>query len=465
MKSSIFRSLAFFVVGIALTGTVLVNPMEWDWARAVQDRLGLPMRGMDPEPGLTPTGSEEREVLYWRAPMDPNFIRDEPGQSPMGMDLVPVLADEAGSIPGLVEIDPVFIQNMGVRSELVQRTDIPHTIRTVGTFTYDDSQIYSINTKYEGWIENVQVNYIGQPVEEGQVLFDIFSPQLLSTQQEYLGALRYADRLNADAYPEIAARARSLVESSRQRLSYWDVTDTQIAMLEASGEPFRTITLESPVSGLVLSKMNQALEGMLARPGMVLYEIVDLSTIWLEAEVYETDAPAVRVGQRVRIAAPHVPGGTATGTIRYIYPYLDPATRTLKLAIEISNPTGQFRADMYADVTLDVPSAQNVLAVPQEAVIRSGQRDVVVLELGGGTFQVREVVLGFNGSGLWEIREGIAEGDRVVVSSQFLIDSESNLREAIRKLVSDAPFPSPDMEGMDMDDSGTNETDMSADPQ
>ena len=446
MKKTIVFSLTFFVAGIGLAGVVLVNPLQWNWARAIQERLTpAATQGMS----TATTEIEERRIKYWVAPMDPTYIRDQPGQSPMGMDLVPVYEDEINDPPGLVRIDPVFVQNIGVRSIEVRRTDIPHTIRTVGTFVYDDNQIFSINTKYEGWIENVQVNYIGERVQIGQRLFDIFSPQLVNAQQEYLDAVAYLERLGRSEYPEIIARARSLMESSRQRLRYWDVTDEQIDALEKSNQSERTITVFSPVDGLVVSKMDQALEGMLAKPGMNLYKIVDLSTIWVEAEIFEDDVPWLRVGQSAVVEVPHLPGRRYTGTVRYVYPFFNPSTRTLKLSIELGNPTEELRANMYAEVTFDVPSARGVVAVPEEAVIRSGERDVLVLDLGNGTFQVQEVDLGVNGNGLWEVREGLAEGSRVVVSSQFLIDSESNLREAIRKLVAEeAPRASPD--AMDM---------------
>ena len=399
--------------------------------------------GMDLIPVFEDTEAE-RIIAYWVAPMDPNYTSDRPGKSPMGMDLVPVYADEAGDTPGMVRIDPVFVQNIGVRSVEVSRTDIPHTIRTVGTFVYDDIQIALVNTKYEGWIENVEVNYIGERVQRGQRLFDIFSPQLVNAQQEYLDAMAYLERLRGSDYAEIIERARSLVASSGQRLRYWDITDDQISELEQSGEPRRTLPVFSPVDGLVVSKMDQALEGMLATPGMNLYKIVDLSTIWIEAEVFENAVPWLRVGQSATIEIPNLPGRRYTGTVRYIYPFFNPDTRTLKLSIELSNPSEELRADMYADITFDVPSARGVIAVPEEAVIRSGERNVIVLDLGNGTFQVREVDLGMNGNGLWEIRTGVDEGSRVVVSSQFLIDSESNLREAIRKLIAEDP-PSPEM--------------------
>jgi Cu(I)/Ag(I) efflux system membrane fusion protein/cobalt-zinc-cadmium efflux system membrane fusion protein len=293
-----------------------------------------------------------------------------------------------------------------------------------------------INTKYEGWIEKVYVNYVGEPVEKGQKLFEIYSPQLVTTQKEYLQAIDYAERMKDSGYPEIAARASSLVESARQRLRYWDITDAQIRDLKKSREAKRTLAVTSPVNGVVVEKMDQALEGMRVTPGMNLYKLVDLSTIWVEVEIFENQVPWVKVGQWARVELPYEPGLHYRGRVRFVYPYFDDKTRTMKASIELPNPRGGLKADMYADVNIEVPSVTNVLTVPEESVIHSGKRNIVVLDRGNGRFEVKEVALGVNGSGVWEVQAGIEDGDRIVVSSQFLIDSESNLQEAIRKMIS-----------------------------
>jgi RND family efflux transporter MFP subunit len=491
MKKGILLSLLSFVIGIGLTGLVLVNPYGWVWADSLHHSVaGLVDRSegqaggqkekqrkilywrapMDPtytsdKPGKSPMGMDlvpvyadegqdvktastekpgtqkdgDRKILYWRAPMDPTYTSDKPGKSPMGMDLVPVYADEAAKqaeeSADTVRISPTFVQDIGVQTEPVKRTDIPFTIRTVGTVTYNDEQLHWVNTKYDGWIEKTYVNYVGQPVKKGQNLFEIYSPQLVTTQQEYLDALDYAEKLSTSPYADIKERARSLLEASRQRLAYWDITDGQIAELEKTRKPRRTLTVVSPVSGMVVQKMDQALEGMHAKAGMNLYKIVDLSTIWVEADIFENQVPWLKTGQTARLEFPYQPGRSYRGRIRYIYPYFDNKTRTMKVSISLPNPGLELKKDMYANVTFDVPSAHNVLAVPEEAVIRSGERDVVVLSLGNGEFQVRDVTLGLNGNGVYEVKKGLKEGDEIVVSSQFLIDSESNLKEAIRKLV------------------------------
>jgi Cu(I)/Ag(I) efflux system membrane fusion protein/cobalt-zinc-cadmium efflux system membrane fusion protein len=446
MKKALFFSLASFVLGIAATAFVLSNPFGWEWMHQAGHRLmgggegdaeqsgqlwtcGMHPQVLQDKPGecpicgmklvpvkgtqrAEPTGTKqsstqgERKIKYWQAPMDPTFISDKPGKSPMGMDLIPVYEGEEDELaPGTIKIDPVFVQNIGVQSEEIQRTDIPFTIRTVGNLTYNDGQIAWVNTKYEGWIEKVYVNYVGEPVKKGQKLFEIYSPQLVTTQKEYLQALDYSKRMAEGDYPDIAERAQSLLNSARERLGYWDITAEQITELEKSRRLRRTLAVVSPANGLVVEKMDQALEGMYAKAGMNLYKIVDLSTIWIEVEVFENQIPWLKIGQRATIELPYEPGKKRAGRIRYLYPFFNEKTRTMKVTIELPNPGHRLRAEMYANITFDVPSARNVLAIPEEAVIHSGTRNVVVLDRGNGTFQVKEVKLGVNGSGLWEVME------------------------------------------------------------
>ena len=444
MRKALAFSGASFVLGAGLAGLLMANPAGWSWPATLTDALrGEPAAVAAGPAPAAPVGGERR-ILYWRAPMDPAFTSDRPGKSPMGMDLVPVYADEAERLPpGAVRIDPAFAQSIGVRAEPVNRRDIAQTIRTVGTLAHNDRQIAWINTKYDGWIENVAVNYLGETVEQGQVLFDIYSPQLVTTQTEYLQAVDYAARLDASAYPAIAARARSLVESSRARLGFWDITADQIATLERERTPRRTLAVVSPVTGVVVEKMDQALDGMYVTAGMNLYKMADLTTIWVDVEIFEHQVEAMRVGQRAEVELPYLPGRPYTGFVRYLYPHFNERTRTMTVSIELENPDLTLRAGMYANVTFDVPVARNALAVPEEAVIRSGVRDVVVLERAAGAFQVVPVTLGVSGDGVWEVLDGVAEGDTVVVSAQFLIDSESNLTQAIRTLDSGSDGPAP----------------------
>lgn len=433
MTKRLTGGIVGFIIGVTFAGLAAFNPAGWSWLTG--------LRGTGAEVASTPSQAAareegERRIAHWRAPMDASFVSDRPGRSPMGMDLVPVYEDELDALapPGTVRIDPTFAQNMGVRTEPVERRDITLTIRTVGTLAHNDRQITWVNTKYEGWIENVAVNYVGETVTPGQVLFDIYSPQLVTTQQEYLLAIDYAAQLELSAYPDIAARARALVDAARQRLRHWDISDAQIDAIEVEGTPRRTLSVISPVSGVVVAKMDQALDGMYVRPGMNIYKIADLTTIWVDVEIFQNQVASLRVGQRATVELPFLLGRPYTGYVRYLSPHFNEQSRTMTVSIELENPDLTLRADMYANVTFEVPAARDVLAVPEEAVIRSGTRDLVVLERGPGRFQVVPVTLGVNSSGLWEVRDGVAEGDRVVVSAQFLIDSESNLKEAIRKI-------------------------------
>ncbi len=465
---------AAFFAGAALLGLVVLGLGGWEWPPRFDDagegagEPGAEERGgereilywrapMDPNftsdrPGKSPMGMDlvpvyadpaptmEREILHWRAPMDPNFISDRPGKSPMGMDLVPVYADEARAAPeGAVRLDPGFVQRIGVRTTPVERRDIAQTIRTVGTLAHNDKQIAWVGTKYDGWIENVAVNYLGETVEEGQALFDIYSPQLVAAQTEYLQAVHYAERLDAAQFPDVAERAHSLVEAARARLRYWDITDDQIALLEQEETPRRTLSVLSPVTGVVVEKVDEALDGMYVEPGMNLYKLADLTTIWVDVEIFEHQVQAMRIDQRAEVELPYVPGRPYTGFVRFLYPHFNQETRTMTVSIELANPDLALRAGMYANVTFDVPVARDALTVPEEAVIRSGTRNLVVLELSPGLFRVADVTLGASGDGVWEIVGGVSEADRVVVSAQFLIDSESNLTQAIK-----APVPEPE---------------------
>ncbi len=471
MKKSLLLSALFFLLGVGAAAVVFVNPTGSAWIASIQHRVGVAHResvpseptegglwtcSMHPEvlqdkPGycpicqmaLTPVRGSgapvkptdaERKIKYWRAPMDPTYISDKPGKSPMGMDLIPVYEDEVENVPGMVRIDPQFVQTIGVTSEPARTTDIPMTIRTVGYLTYNDQQIQVVTPKYEGWIEKSHVNYVGEPVAKGQPLFEIYSPQLVTTQREYLEAVDYVERLSGADYPEIVERAKSLLAATRERLGYWDISEEQVHSLEKNRKVRRTLTVTSEVSGLVVSKMEQGLEGMYVKPGMNLLKIVDLSTIWLEAEVFEDQLPWLDAGRTARIEFPSQPGRGVTGRVRYVFPSFNEKTRALKLSIELPNPGQKLRAGMYANVTFEVPSARGVVSVPQSAVLHTGLRDLVVVDLGDGTFQVREVAVGVSGEGVTEIRSGVREGERVVVSSQFLIDSESNLRDAVRQL-------------------------------
>jgi len=474
--SLIFLILSVFLMGAAVPTLVIWNPAHWGWAQrfanglrshpagstgqqanqlwtcgmhpqVIQDRPGnCPICGMklvplkqetaaSPGAASSTGGEKERKILYWRAPMDPNYISDKPGKSPMGMDLVPVYEDEQPTATG-IRVDPGFLQNFAVRTAVVEKGAIPTEIRTVGVLTYNEKNIASVNTKFEGWIEKAYVNYIGEPVKKNQLLFEIYSPQLVTTQQEYLAALDYVSRLERNgAQPDAVDRARSLLEAARERLRYWDITANQIEQLRRTRKPSRTLKLYSPVSGIVVSKMDRAIEGMQLTPGMNVFRIADLSTVWAEIQIYEYQLQHVRLGQRARITVDAFPGRRWSGKIIYLDPALDRKTRTLKAFVEIPNPSLRLRPEMYANVEIRPPAVAGAVKIPEEAIIHTGERNIVIVEKDKGVFEPREVKLGITGDGFTEVRQGLRPGEVVVTSSQFLIDSESNLKEAVQKIL------------------------------
>ena len=378
--------------------------------------------------------SGEREILHWRAPMDPNYTSDRPGKSPMGMDLVPVYADEAVTDGG-IRVSQAFLQNFAVRTATVHRGTLPVSIRTVGILAHNEERVVSVQTKYEGWIERARVNNVGETVTRGDVLFEIYSPQLVTTQREFLGAMEYLGRLrDGGAYAEAVERARSLFEAARERLLYWDMTEEQIDALAKSGHVTRTVTVFAPATGFIVEKMGDSMEGMKLGPGMTVLKIADHSTLWAETEFYEDDLRHVREGQAVAIGADAFPGREWSGRILFFRPAVNPRTRTLTAFVEVANPDLLLRPKMYVNVAVRTSGAADVVMAPAGAVLHSGTRTVVIVAKGGGVFEPREVALGTESGGMVEIASGLAEGETVVVSSQFLIDSDANLRAAISQL-------------------------------
>lgn len=394
-----------------------------------------PLKQHKADEGQKQAGPRERKILYWRAPMDPSYVSDSPGKSPMGMDLVPVYADEGESATGpTIQIDPVTIQNMGIRTTRVSRGPLVRTIRTVGRVDYDEQTLYFIDTKFEGWIETLYVNETGVQVARGDPLFDVYSPALYAAQEEFLAALRGLERLADSPVAEAREQAQRLVEAARVRLRYYDVSDEQIEELPRSGRPTKTLTIHAPAGGAVTEKM--ALEGMYVRPGMRLFTIADLSRVWVLVDIYEYQLPWVRIGQQATMTLPYVPDREFTGRVVYIYPYLEQRTRVVKVRLEFDNPTLELKPGMYANVMLHSDLGREALLIPREAYIDSGTRRVAFVAREGGKFEPREIQVGVEAEdGLVEVRYGLDEGERVVTSGQFLLDAESKLREALEKML------------------------------
>jgi RND family efflux transporter MFP subunit len=378
------------------------------------------------------TGKKERKIKYWMAPMDPTYIRDKPGKSPMGMDLIPVYEDEEPVAEGVVRIDPVTIQDIGVRTTEVTSGPLTAEVRTVGHVTYNEERLEHIHTKVSGWVDQLFVNATGQEVHKGEKLLTIYSPDLVATQEEYLQALRYARQTEGSKFEDIASGGKALIEATRRRLLLMDIRPDQIEALEERGEVQKTMVLYSPTSGIVIDK--KVLAGMKVTPGMELYTIADLSNVWIIGSIYEYELPFVKNGQEAEISLPYEPGVVYKGRISFIYPYLSAETRTAQVRIDFRNPGLKLKPDMYVDVSIKSRLARDVLQVPSDAVIRTGTRNIVIAALGEGKFLPREVKLGPQGQGMVEIKSGLREGEEIVTSGQFLIDSESNLKQAIARM-------------------------------
>lgn len=379
--------------------------------------------------------SENDKAHQWTCSMHPFIIRDQPGLCPIcTMDLVPVQKGGAGGGEGAdITIDPATSQNMGVRIATVVRQDISRSIKTVGVVTADESRQSSINSKVEGWIEKLYVDQTGKPVRKGAPLLEIYSPDLVAAQQEYLLALRNSERLADNPYQEIAAGAQRLRDAARTRLKYWDISDKQISALEQSGEPRKTLTLYSPTGGIVM--MKNALPGMRVMPGEELLQITDLSKIWVDAQLYEYQLSAVQVGQSTEIILPYNIGKVLRGKIAYVYPTLSGETRTARARIELPNPGLELKPEMYVDVRIAGAQQAAALVIPTEAILDSGEQQTVFVALGEGRFEPRIVRTGVkDDSGNVEILDGLQGGEQVVISAQFMLDSESRLREALQKM-------------------------------
>ncbi len=417
-----------------------VSAQQWtcpEHPTIVENEPGTcPIGGLDLVPTSTGDGgaSGEGEILFYRNPMDPTITSPVPAKDSMGMDYVPVYADEAEVGSGaVVRIDPAVVQNMNVRTETVERRDLTQPIRTIGYLEYDQERMVTVTTKYSGWVEKVYVNYVGESVRKGQPLFEVYSPELVQTEQELLSALNFVGEL-ADAPEDVRERAESLVESARTRLGYWDISPQQIAILEETGKVFRTLKVAAPSGGQVMKRM-AGLEGMAIKPGMEIFHLADLSSLWISVELFESQVAWIREGAPAQIALSYSPGEAFTGKVRFLEPEFSEATRTVRAKIEVPNPGGRLRKGMYATVEFNPAIVRDAVAVPAQAVLRTGQRNVVVVALGEGRFAPREVVLGHEAEGYAQVLSGLEAGTEVVTSAQFLLDSESKLREAILKMI------------------------------
>ncbi|CUS94387.1 efflux RND transporter periplasmic adaptor subunit [Candidatus Kryptonium thompsonii] len=375
----------------------------------------------------------ERKILYYKDPMHPWITSDKPGKAPdCGMDLVPVYEGEEESEPGIIRIDLAIVQNIGVKIEPVKRMRLTKTIRTVGRVDYNETKITVLTTKISGWIEKLYVDYTGKFVRKGEPLFEVYSPELVTAQEEYLRAISYRESVSGSKDSYIIEGANLLVESARKRLLYWDISEEQIKELENTKQVRKTLVFYSPVDGVVVEK--NVFLGTKVAQGMTLMRIADLSTVWIYADVYEYELPWVKVGEEAEVELSYIPGKVLKGKVVYVYPFLQPETRTVKVRLEFENPGYLLKPDMYVNVNIKSKVAIDALVVPEQSVIRTGKRDIVVAALGGGRFKSIDVKLGVLADGYYQVLEGLHENQNIVTSSHFLIDSESNLKAALAGL-------------------------------
>lgn len=381
----------------------------------------------------------QRHILFYRNPMNPEVTSPVPAKDSMGMDYVPVYADEGNddSEPGgTVKIDPVTVQNIGVKTATAVQRTLAHTIQAVARVEYDEESIRRLHPKTEGWIEHLEVDKTAEWVEKDAVLLSIYSPTLVTSQQEYLLALKNRatlGRLKGSPYADILEGARDLVASSRERLQMLDVPAHQIRELERDRVVKKSLHIHSPFDGIVLEV--GAREGQYVTPKTELYRIADIRKVWVHAELYENELPWVQVGDEAEMRLTGVPGEVFKGRVTYIYPYAESKTRTVKVRLEFENPELLLKPDMFADVRINASRQLDAVVVPAEAIVRSGPREQVFVVRAPGKFEPREVRLGVITDGLVQVLEGVAPGEEIVTSALFLIDSESKLREATSKML------------------------------
>ncbi len=386
----------------------------------------LGMQRLQPAQGVSAAAPNARVVLHYRNPMGLPDTSPVPKKDSMGMDYVPVYADDEPAA-GQLRISLDKVQKLGVRTEPVASRVLAKTVRAVGRLQPDERRIVTVTTRFEGYIEKLLVNATGQPVKRGQPLMEVYSPELVSAQEEYLIARNGRDSLR-NGTAESVSGVDQLAEAALQRLRNWDISAAQLQRLQTEGTVTRTLTVYAPADGVVLEKTAQ--QGMRFMPGEMLYRIADLSTVWLIADVFEQDLSVVQPGQPVKISVDAYPEHAFSGEIAYIYPTVSPQTRAAQVRVEMSNPHGLLKPDLYASMQL-VATGEMALTVPASAVIDSGTRQVVLVQRAEGLFEPREVTLGRRSDGHAEVLQGVSAGEQVVVRANFLIDAESNLQTAL----------------------------------
>lgn len=445
MKNKIAIYIALLIVGIILgaggysmfSGNSSVEVHNHDEAETlyscgmhpniIENEMGTcPICGMN----LTPIKSSKRkeaidpknrEIIYWRAPMNPNEVYDAPGKSQMGMDLVPVYEDEGGA-SGVVTIDGSVLQSMNVKMEFIKRRNLSPIIYTNGILETDERKEFALTTKIDGWIEKLYINYTGQQVKKGEKLVDIYSHELVAAQQELLTAINYHSAVNSSVKGE-------MINNAKKKLELLDISKADIDKIIMTKKTRKYNTLYTPFNGTVLSK--NVLEGEMVRAGKEIIKIVDLTNLWLKADIYESDLGKISVGSDTKVTFSYNTGKEYLGKVTFIYPTVNPTTRTVTVRIDIKNNNNELKPSMFGNVIIKGKSFGELPTVPETAVLRSGKQNIVIRSLGKGRFKPVEIKLGQYSEGYYQVLAGLKVNDAIVTSGQFMIDSESNLRAAV----------------------------------
>jgi Cu(I)/Ag(I) efflux system membrane fusion protein len=410
------------IIGLALIAGFALAAGYW-WGHSAATRDATPVTRND-------AGGQPRRILYYRNPMGLDDTSPVPKKDAMGMDYVPVYADDAPE--GLqVRISPNRLQTLGVQSQPAASRTLSRTIRAVGTVEASERGLYTVSPKFEGWVTTLFVNTTGATVRRGQALLAVYSPELVTAQEEYRIA-REALAAMGDASPEARASMQVLADGGLQRLRNWDIADADLADLKAGKLAKESLPLRARTDGVVIEMMARA--GMRFMPGEPLFQIADLSSVWVVASVFEQDLGFVRPGQEATVSVAAYPGRRFNGRVTFVYPTVDAETRTARIRIELPNEDGLLKPDLYGTVEIEAGQDVVAVAIPESAVLDSGTRQLILIDLGGGTFEPREVELGARGDGYVEVVRGLAVAQRVVVNGNFLIDAESNLKAALESL-------------------------------
>lgn len=414
------------VLGVLLGGPISsATASAWGWVAGPDEDASMSMDGGMASETSGGSGGGGGVQLY-QSGMHPWIVTTEPGNCPIcGMKLEPI---DASKLTGELAIDPTVVQNMGVRTQEVTLGPLEQTIRTVGKVIYDETKVRTVNTKFDGWIEELFVDTEGERVEAGDPLFSVYSPKLFAAQEEYLSAYQNQE----------TPSGQTLLDSAKTRLSFFDLTDEQITALEDRGEPLKTVMVNSPFTGVVTQK--HANEGMRIDPGMMTFTIADLSAVWVQATVYEQQLPFLEAGAKATMTLSYLPGRSFEGKVDYIYPYLEDRGREIKVRLVFDNSDGVLKPGMFANVRINSQAQGEAVLVPRSAVIDTGERQVTFVSKGEGRFEPRDLRLGMQTSGdRVQVLSGLEAGERVVTSGQFLLDSESKLRESLAKMVEGNP--------------------------